>query len=90
MKRIFVQECRDECASGMQLALQGDCEPCPRGTFRTQGVESACQSCPVGRTTPKTGATTVEECSLPICSPGNYQNTFIQHILHTLDGTYIV
>lgn len=54
----------------MQLAEHGACEPCPRGTYRTQGVEPACQSCPVGRTTLKTGAITIEECSLPICSPG--------------------
>lgn len=68
----LLQECRDECGSGMQLALEGQCEPCPRGTFRTQGVEAACQPCPTGRTTPKLGAATVEECSLPVCGPGQY------------------
>lgn len=54
----------------MQLASEGECELCPRGTYRTQGVEPACQKCPSGRTTPKIGATTIEECSLPVCSPG--------------------
>lgn len=72
LKRHVLQECRDECGSGMQLALEGQCEPCPRGTFRTQGVEAACQPCPTGRTTPKLGAATVEECSLPVCGPGQY------------------
>lgn len=32
-------ECRDECSSGMQLGVDGKCEPCPRGTFRSQGVQ---------------------------------------------------
>lgn len=67
---LWSKECRDECGSGMQLALEGQCEPCPRGTYRTQGVEAACQPCPTGRTTPKLGAATVEECSLPVCTPG--------------------
>lgn len=61
----------------MQLATEGECEPCPRGTFRTQGVEPTCQICPVGRTTPKTGATTIEECSLPICLPGERGRQFL-------------
>jgi len=54
----------------MQLAAEGQCEPCPRGAYRTQGIEAACQICPPGRTTPKTGAITIEECTLPICAPG--------------------
>lgn len=56
---------------GLQLGIEGRCEPCPRGTFRTQGVQPACQSCPRGRTTLKVGASAVEECSLPVCTPGN-------------------
>lgn len=64
------QECRDECADGMHLGVDGECEPCPRGTYRTQGVEPACQQCPAGRTTKQSGASSVEDCSLPICLPG--------------------
>lgn len=52
------------------MGLEGQCDPCPRGTYRSQGVEAACQSCPAGRTTARTGAATVEECSLPVCQPG--------------------
>lgn len=58
---------------GLQLGIEGRCEPCPRGTFRTQGVQPACQSCPRGRTTLKVGASAVEECSLPVCTPGNIE-----------------
>lgn len=85
---ISQEECRDECESGMQLAEHGTCEPCPRGTYRTQGVEPACQSCPVGRTTLKTGAITIEECSLPICSPGTFLNTSLNTCMPCKKGTY--
>ncbi|KAL1378253.1 hypothetical protein pipiens_015707, partial [Culex pipiens pipiens] len=67
-------ECRDECKSGMQLGVAGNCEACPRGTYRTQGVQPACTSCPTGRTTLKVGASSIEECSLPVCLPGTYLN----------------
>ncbi|KAJ8978624.1 hypothetical protein NQ317_011256 [Molorchus minor] len=71
---VSVKECRDECGHGMQLALDGKCEPCPRGTYRTQGIEFACQACPLGRTSPKIGAITKEECTLPVCISGTYLN----------------
>lgn len=72
---ISIKECRDECGSGMQLGIDGKCEPCPRGTYRMQGVQPVCQSCPINRTTPKVGSSTIEECSLPVCGPGDiYKN----------------
>ncbi|XP_054265760.1 uncharacterized protein LOC128988471 [Macrosteles quadrilineatus] len=85
---VSQEECRDECGSGMQLALEGQCEPCPRGTYRTQGVEAACQPCPAGRTTPKLGAATVEECSLPVCGPGSFLNTSMNSCVSCKKGTY--
>jgi Tyrosine-protein kinase ephrin type A/B receptor-like len=81
-------ECRDECTSGMQLGADGKCEPCPRGTFRTQGVQPACQACPLGRTTPKVGAATVEECSLPVCAPGTYLNGTMNQCIECKKGFY--
>jgi hypothetical protein len=63
-------ECRDECPSGQQLSSEGICVPCPRGSFRTQGMHPACISCPHERTTQSTGANAVEDCTLPICRPG--------------------
>ncbi|CAH1282118.1 unnamed protein product [Diabrotica balteata] len=71
---VSIKECRDECGNGLQLGIDGKCEPCPRGTYRTQGIESACQMCPLDYTTQKTGAVTREECSLPVCKPGTYLN----------------
>lgn len=82
------EECRDECVSGMQLGADGRCEPCPRGTYRAQGVQPACQSCPLGRTTPKVGASAVEECSLPVCAPGSYLNGTINMCVECKKGFY--
>ncbi|KAK7873875.1 hypothetical protein R5R35_005737 [Gryllus longicercus] len=85
---VSQEECRDECGSGMQLGVEGKCEACPRGTYRTQGVQAACQGCPLGRTTPKYGATSIEECSLPVCPPGTYLN-FTQNSCEVCKkGTY--
>lgn len=81
-------ECKDECASGMQLAGDGTCEPCPRGTYRTQGLEPACVSCPSGRTTPKIGGATIEECSLPICHAGTFLNGSLNSCIPCKKGTY--
>ncbi|XP_072154980.1 uncharacterized protein uif isoform X2 [Bemisia tabaci] len=85
---VSADECRDECSSGMQIGLEGQCEPCPRGTYRTQGVEAACQNCPNGRTTPKVGSATVEECSLPVCLPGTYLNGTLNSCVACKKGTY--
>lgn len=63
-------ECRDECSSGQELSSEGICVPCKRGTFRTQGIHPACVNCPLERTTQTTGATAIEDCTLPICRPG--------------------
>ncbi|CAG7724478.1 unnamed protein product [Allacma fusca] len=68
-------ECRDECPSGQHLSSEGICVPCERGSYRTQGVHPSCISCPLDRTTQLTGATNVEDCTLPICRPGSYLNT---------------
>ncbi|XP_052128948.1 sushi, von Willebrand factor type A, EGF and pentraxin domain-containing protein 1 [Frankliniella occidentalis] len=85
---VSEEECRDECSSGMQLAVEGKCEPCPRGTYRTQGVQAACQACPQGRTTPKLGAAAVEECSLPVCPPGTFLNGTQNSCVACKKGTY--
>lgn len=72
MDAVSELECRDECSSGQELSSEGICVPCKRGTFRTQGIHPACVSCPIERTTQSTGATAIEDCTLPICRPGTY------------------
>ena len=71
---ITSDECRPECADGQQLDLDGNCVSCPLGTYRRKGIQLACQDCPVGFTTAKVASTEAAECSLPICTPGNYLN----------------
>lgn len=72
----------------MQLALDGKCEPCPRGTYRMQGIQAACIACPLGRTTPKVGASSNEECSLPVCTPGTYLNGTLNSCIPCKKGWY--
>ncbi|XP_055635764.1 uncharacterized protein LOC129775276 isoform X1 [Toxorhynchites rutilus septentrionalis] len=81
-------ECRDECKSGMQLGLDGKCEACQRGTYRTQGVHPACTACPSGRTTSKLGSYSIEECSLPVCAPGTYLNGTVNYCVECGKGYY--
>nr|XP_022919679.1 sushi, von Willebrand factor type A, EGF and pentraxin domain-containing protein 1 isoform X1 [Onthophagus taurus] len=83
-----VKECRDECGSGMQLAVDGKCEPCPRGTYRMQGIQASCLPCPLGRTTPKVGGVSIEECSLPVCTPGTYLNGTLNSCEECKKGWY--
>ncbi|XP_045614794.2 uncharacterized protein uif isoform X1 [Procambarus clarkii] len=69
---VSSSECREECESGLQLGTTGPCEPCPRGTYRTKGIHAACIRCPEDRTTLGPGASSLEECSLPICIAGTF------------------
>ncbi|XP_028967225.1 uncharacterized protein LOC108863645 [Galendromus occidentalis] len=82
-----IQECREECKSGLQLTITGQCEPCPKGTFRTSGMPS-CQQCPKGRTTADFGSTTVEQCSLEVCQIGHYLNVTRNYCMPCPKGTY--
>ncbi|ODN06404.1 Fibropellin-1 [Orchesella cincta] len=81
-------ECRDECSSGHELSSEGICVACRRGTYRTQGIHPACASCPIERTTQSTGATAIEDCTLPICRAGSYLNTTANRCQLCDRGTY--
>ncbi|XP_076035426.1 sushi, von Willebrand factor type A, EGF and pentraxin domain-containing protein uif [Oratosquilla oratoria] len=74
MEAVSKSECREECESGQQLGASGACEPCPRGSYRTKGLHAACVRCSEDRTTEGEGASSVEECSLPICIAGTFLN----------------
>lgn len=85
---VSAAECRDDCPSGEQLGSDGGCEPCPRGTWRATGVSAACLSCPLGTTTPLGGATSSDQCSLPVCKPGSYLNETQNTCMKCKKGTY--
>lgn len=40
---VSMKECRDECEGGKQLSVDGKCEACPKGTYRSHGIQAACQ-----------------------------------------------
>lgn len=84
---VSVQECREECAAGLQLSLTGQCDPCPRGSYRTKGM-AACQQCPPGRTTPNFGSTSIDQCSLEVCRVGHYLNGTTEQCMPCPRGSY--
>ena len=43
--------------------------------FRTKGLHLACERCPNGFTTNRSGSTNQGDCSLPICTPGSFLNS---------------
>jgi hypothetical protein len=88
-RALAQEECHEECASGLQLSAAGTCEPCPRGTYRTQSVDKTCNPCPEDKTTVSVGASFREECSLPICSAGMYLNATDSYTcVQCAKGTY--
>ncbi len=72
---VSEDECREACPDGKQLGMDGNCESCPLGTYRSKGLHLACERCPDGFTTARSGATTRGDCSLPICQPGTFLNS---------------
>ncbi|KAG0433549.1 hypothetical protein HPB47_019805, partial [Ixodes persulcatus] len=84
---VSVQECREECAAGLQLSLTGQCDPCPRGSYRTRGMAS-CHQCPPGRTTPNFGSISIDQCSLEVCRVGHYLNSTNEQCMPCPKGSY--
>jgi len=67
-------ECRPDCEDGQQLSVNGECEVCPKRSYRTRGLHRGCQDCQPGRTTLRSGSTSESDCSLPVCVAGQYLN----------------
>ena len=74
---IDKNECRPECPDGNQLNVDGNCEPCPIGSYRRLNFEKSCVKCGTGTcgdkntcTTELNGATHAENCTVPICNQG--------------------
>jgi len=87
-KAISQEECRPDCEDGQQLGFAGECEVCPRGTYRTQGLDRGCQACQPDRTTSRSGSTSEADCNLPICIPGQYLNATENRCAACQMGTY--
>lgn len=81
------QECREECAAGLNLSINGNCEPCPQGTYRPRGTPT-CVKCPPGRTTASVSSVRQEQCSLEVCKQGYYLNATLEICMLCPKGTY--
>merc|ERR1712158_126553 len=73
-ERECKEMCRDDCPDGQQLSFTGECETCPVGTYRTQGLHRGCQNCQSGRTSLRPGSTSEADCSVPVCVAGQFLN----------------
>ncbi|XP_070567428.1 uncharacterized protein [Ptychodera flava] len=73
---IDESECQEVCKSvGVQLDIDGNCEPCRKGTYRSDPeFQPSCVQCPFGFTTNTTGSNTRDQCSVPYCNVGWYFN----------------
>ncbi|KAK3591334.1 hypothetical protein CHS0354_028441 [Potamilus streckersoni] len=85
---ISINDCIEICRSGLQYTSNGQCDACPRGTYRTSGVGViTCQNCPNGFITLGTSASFISECSIAACSPGTYRT--VSNICESCSiGTY--
>ena len=85
---VSADECREECSDGKQLAFDGNCEPCPVGTYRKKGIHLACVKCPNGFTTSRAGTVEGGECNVPICSPGKFLDSTVNDCVSCPRGMY--
>ncbi|KAK2172942.1 hypothetical protein NP493_919g02007 [Ridgeia piscesae] len=68
-----VSDCVANCSDGHGYNTRNrNCEPCPQGFYRTQGVEDVCVSCPEGKTTTQSGSVIEHQCTIANCTAGQY------------------
>ncbi|WAQ95238.1 FBP1-like protein [Mya arenaria] len=69
-------ECKPFCASGYIInAKSTGCDPCSRGSYKNNEdsrFAAECTWCPVGTTTDGMASTHVDNCSIPVCTAGQY------------------
>merc|ERR1711963_233350 len=85
---VSKDECRDDRPDGQQLSFTGECETCPVGTYRTQGMHRGCQNCQSGRTSLRPGSTSEADCSVPVCVAGQFLNATDNQCQACPIGTY--
>ncbi|XP_067673802.1 uncharacterized protein [Haliotis asinina] len=72
-------DCKFLCPAGQEESPVGSkrCSPCPRGKYRDSSMLlrfQPCQACRTGFTTMTNNATNETDCSIRICTAGNYRN----------------
>ncbi|GAB6028275.1 hypothetical protein CHUAL_002455 [Chamberlinius hualienensis] len=83
-----IQECREDCGSGQEIGLSGNCEPCRQGFYRTKGKSIGCVPCPDETTTVELGSVSIADCVLPKCKAGTHLNTTLRVCSPCQKGTY--
>ncbi|RCN41795.1 GCC2 and GCC3 [Ancylostoma caninum] len=69
-------DCSFKCGAGKELAANGRCKDCDRGTYWINTVQfTGCIDCPQGLTTVSTAAKDIRDCELVNCPPGTHVNT---------------
>ncbi|XP_077977609.1 uncharacterized protein LOC144433174 [Glandiceps talaboti] len=83
-------QCQEVCVSiGVQLGVSGDCEPCQKGSYRSDpSLQPSCMPCPFGFTTNGTGSTSVDDCNILFCNIGWYYNVDTNACEKCPVGTY--
>lgn len=66
-----MDEC--ECQLGFESNNSEACQACERGYYRGLSNES-CVSCPEGTTTAQEGSRSKDNCTIPVCQPGEALN----------------
>ncbi|GFO32179.1 signal peptide, cub and egf-like domain-containing protein 1 [Plakobranchus ocellatus] len=93
-------DCKRDCLPGQQLdEATGQCEPCPKGSYRSKalGQDSwTCQDCGNEMTTSGPGAVQVDDCNIATCSAGfGYDRTLAKclecpaNTYQDLDGQFL-
>jgi hypothetical protein len=54
---------KNKCPPGHFLPKRGACTPCPIGSFSESDDQEACEVCPTGSTTGRTGSSKKSDCS---------------------------
>ncbi|XP_050392556.2 uncharacterized protein LOC126811123 [Patella vulgata] len=66
-----ISQCYVGCNAGYQL-VNGQCEPCPIGTYSDDQI---CQPCPSGNITQTVGADRISNCTVVACEVGRYRTS---------------
>ncbi|KAJ8318330.1 LOW QUALITY PROTEIN: hypothetical protein KUTeg_003421 [Tegillarca granosa] len=66
-------DCYDDCPAGTELKLDGSCNSCPRGSYRSL-QDDKCIMCATNFTTKTNGTTNQALCNIRICYAGTYRD----------------
>ena len=67
--KLHVSDCfalhvTDVCELGQEISSDGNCRPCPRGSYQESRDLPVCLPCPYGWTTPSVGAVSLQSCNV--------------------------